>query len=266
MKLRRRSAVAVIAVIAAALLAVTGCSSSGDGHAPAADGSAALRGTVTVFAAASLTGTFGRLGDRFEAEHPGVDVRFSFGGSSALARGITEGAPADVFAPADERTMRVVADAGLTAGTPVPFARNLLTIAVAPGNPKGITSLADLNRPGLKVALCAEQVPCGSAAKTALGAAGVSVRPVTLEQDVRAALTKLTLGEVDAALVYRTDVRASGGKAQGVDFPEAARAVNTYPIVALSKAPNSAAAREFVAFVTGPDGRAELTAAGFEGP
>ncbi|MEU0934142.1 MULTISPECIES: molybdate ABC transporter substrate-binding protein [unclassified Embleya] len=277
---RTRRAVSA-ALLAGALIALAGCGSDDDKDdkkvggatppvnantsAPAA-GAKELKGTVNVFAAASLTETFSALGKQFEAAHPGVTVKFNYLGSSALAASINQGAPADVFASADEKNMKLVTDAKNADGTPTAFAKNTLQIAVAPGNPKNIKSLADLKQDGLKVAQCAPQVPCGAAAKTALDAAGVKFTPSTLEQDVKAALTKLTLGEVDAALVYRTDVKAAGAKAVGVDFPESAQAVNTYPIVPLAKAPNGDAAKAFVAFVLSEPGRTALTAAGFQAP
>ncbi|MFI6581699.1 molybdate ABC transporter substrate-binding protein [Embleya sp. NPDC050493] len=270
------------ALLAGALIALAGCGGDDEdkddtkvggatppagvgGSASAGDGKQ-LKGTVTVFAAASLTETFSALGKQFEAAHPSVTVKFNYLGSSALAASINQGAPADVFASADEKNMKLVTDAKNADGTPTAFAKNTLQIAVAPGNPKNIKSLADLKQGGLKVAQCAPQVPCGAAAKTALDAAGVKFTPATLEQDVKAALTKLTLGEVDAALVYRTDVKAAGGKAVGLDFPESAQAVNTYPIVPLAKAPNADAAKAFVAFVLSEPGRTALTAAGFQAP
>lgn len=258
-RIRRAVPAALLAVL---VLAVSGCGDDGGGSSKSGEPS----GRVTVFAAASLTGTFTELGRQFEAAHPGVSVEFNFGGSSALAASIGQGAPADVFASADEKNMRTVENAKSTDGTPVGFAKNTLQIAVAPGNPEGVHSLADLNKSGLKVALCAEEVPCGSAAKTAIAAAGVKVTPVTLEKDVKAALTKLTLGEVDAALVYRTDVAAAGDKVTGVDFPESAQAVNTYPIAPLAKAPNPTAGKAFVDYVLSEPGRAALTAAGFATP
>jgi molybdate transport system substrate-binding protein len=162
--------------------------------------------------------------------------------------------------------MATVVDAGGAAGEPVVFARNQLVIAVPKGNPEGVRGLADLARPGVKVALCAEQVPCGAAARTALDAAGAKVTPVTEEQDVKAALAKVRLGEVDAALVYRTDARAAAAEVDGVEFPESARAVNEYPIVVLREAPNPAGAAAFLALVTSEPGRAALTGAGFQVP
>ncbi|OPC84809.1 molybdate ABC transporter substrate-binding protein [Embleya scabrispora] len=276
----RAGRVIAATLLAGAMVTLTACGGDDDkkddrdatkaapqapGSAPAADAKP-LKGTVTVFAAASLTETFTALGKRFEAAHPGVTVKFNYGGSSALAASINQGAPADVFASADEKNMKLVTDGKSADGAPTAFAKNTLQIAVAPGNPKNVKSLADLKRDGLKVAQCAPQVPCGAAARTALDAGGVKFTPSTLEQDVKAALTKLTLGEVDAALVYRTDVKAAGAKVVGVDFPEAAQAVNTYPIVPLAKAPNADAAKAFVAFVLAEPGRTALTAAGFQAP
>lgn len=248
---------AALAGVAALTLGLAGC--GGDGGAPAG-------GRVTVFAAASLTETFTRLGRDFEAAHPGTTVAFNFAGSSALATQITQGAPADVFAAASPATMRTVTDAGEAADTPVTLARNQLVIAVPKGNPHRVAGLADLTRPGVKVALCAEQVPCGSAARTALDAAGARLTPATLEQDVKGALAKVKLGEVDAALVYRTDARAGASDLDAVEFPESAGAVNDYPIVVLKRAGDPAAARAFLDFVRSEAGRAVLTAAGFQAP
>ncbi|WP_433462004.1 molybdate ABC transporter substrate-binding protein [Spirillospora sp. CA-128828] len=222
--------------------------------------------TVTVFAAASLTGTFTALGKTFESSHPGVKVRFSFGGSSTLAQQITQGAPVDLFAAASPATMKTVTDAHLVDGQPQTFVRNRLQIATPADNPGKVTGLKDLADPKLKVVLCAEPVPCGAAAKKALAAAGVTVKPVSLEQDVKGALNKVTLGEADAALVYRTDVKAAGTKVHGIDFPESAKAINDYPIATLNKAPQPALAKEFVQLVLSPQGRGVLTAAGFEAP
>ena len=222
--------------------------------------------TVTVLAAASLTEVFTTLGRDFETGRPGTTVVLSFAGSSSLAAQINAGAPADVFAAASMATMKPVVDAGSTAAEPVVFARNQLVIAVPRGNPRGVTGLTDLARPGVKVALCAPPVPCGAAARTALAAAGVALTPVTLEQDVKATLAKLRLGEVDAALVYRTDAAAASDQVAAVEFPESAAAVNEYPIVALAGAPNPGGAAAFVAYVRSPAGVAALSAAGFQPP
>jgi molybdate transport system substrate-binding protein len=222
--------------------------------------------TLTVFAAASLTEAFEKLAPGFEHDNANVKVRYNFGGSSALAQQINQGAPADVFAAASPATMKTVIDAGNGDAVASTFVRNQLVIAVPPKNPKAIKGLADLARPGLKVALCAEQVPCGAAAKAVLAAAGVGLTPVTLEQDVKAALAKVRLGEADAALVYRTDVRSASSDVEGVEFPESGKAINDYPIVVVKNAPNKVAAQAFVAYVTTGQGRAVLAALGFQLP
>jgi molybdate transport system substrate-binding protein len=244
-----------VAVLAAASV-VAGCANA----EPAATPSGGE--PVTVLAAASLTESFTRIGADFEAAHPGTAVTFSFGGSSGLAQQITAGAPADVFAAASPATMSTITDAGAAAGTPATFARNQLVIAVAEGNPHRITGLSGLS--AVKVAVCAPQVPCGTAAATVLTGRGVT--PVTREQDVRAALAKVRLGEVDAALVYRTDARAAASDVDGVEFPESARAVNDYPIVALAEAPNAAGAAAFVAYVRSGAAQRVLADAGFQRP
>jgi molybdate transport system substrate-binding protein len=263
---RRRTAVATAALVLAGGLTACGSGGSSSTAAGPATSAASARtsGTVTVFAAASLKETFTALGRKFEAANPGTRVTFNFGGSSALAQSIVSGAPADVFAAASPATMKTVGDAGAAAGAPKVFVRNTLEIAVPEGNPKHVAGLKDLT--GLKVALCAKEVPCGAAAVKALQAAGVNLTPVTLEQDVKGALTKVELGEVDASLVYRTDVRADAAKIDGVDFPEAAKAVNDYPIATLAKAPNPSAAAAFVAYVESAEARQALTAAGFQAP
>ncbi|GAA1657597.1 molybdate ABC transporter substrate-binding protein [Catellatospora bangladeshensis] len=254
------------AVAGLALMAALGTAACGSGEPQAGASGAGATGEVTVFAAASLTESFTKLGREFEAAHTGTKVTFNFAGSSALATQITQGAPADLFAAASPATMKTVVDAGDADGTPTVFVKNQLVIAVPKGNPKGITTLEQLSKPDLKVALCAEQVPCGAAAKKALGAAGVKVTPVTLEQDVKAALQKVRLGEVDAALVYRTDAKAASADVDGVEFPESAQAINDYPIVVLKNAPNRAAAQAFLAFVSSERGRAVLGEAGFQAP
>ncbi|MER7581439.1 molybdate ABC transporter substrate-binding protein [Kitasatospora sp. NPDC097691] len=276
----RRLAVAAAAALVLSL-GVTACGSDGAkssgstaSNTTAASGSAAAAGdsapkasgTVTVFAAASLKETFTELGKKFEAANPGSKVTFNFGGSSSLATSINSGAPADVFAAASPATMKTVTDAGGASGQPAVFVKNTLTVAVPKGNPKHIAGLKDLTASGVKVALCAKEVPCGAAAQTALKAAGVDLTPVTLEQDVKGALTKVELGEVDASLVYKTDVQADAAKIDGVDFPEADKAVNDYPIAALAKAPNKDGAAAFVAYIQSPEAKQVLTAAGFQAP
>ncbi|GLZ35253.1 molybdate-binding protein [Lentzea sp. NBRC 105346] len=223
-------------------------------------------GEITVFAAASLTESFTKLGKDFEAKNPGAKVKFNFAGSSALAQQINQGAPVDVFASAAPANMKQVTDSGAVTASPATFVKNTLQIAVPKGNPGKVSGLADFGNPGLKIALCAEQVPCGAAAKKVFEAAKITAAPDTLEQDVKAVLTKVRLGEVDAALVYRTDVKSAGDSVEGKDFPEADKAVNEYPIAPLAKAPNAGAAKAFVDFVLSEQGRKVLAEAGFTAP
>ncbi|MFF4526862.1 molybdate ABC transporter substrate-binding protein [Streptomyces bluensis] len=262
---------------AAALLALSACSSSGSGSDAgsgsgkagsdsSASSSSKLSGTVTVFAAASLKESFTTLGKEFEKDHPGTKVTFNFGGSDSLAAGITGGAPADVFAAASPKTMKIVTDAGDASGTPATFVRNQLEIATLPGNPDRISSLRDLTRSGLKVVLCDQEVPCGAAVRKALDASGLKLTPVSYEQDVKSALTKVELKEADAAVVYKTDVRAAGDKVEGVEFPESADAINDYPIALLKDAPNAAPAKAFIELVSSAAGQKVLTEAGFLKP
>jgi molybdate transport system substrate-binding protein len=251
------------------LLVVSACSSPSSPSSPSASpaaSSAKLSGTVTVFAAASLKESFTKLGKEFEAAHPGTKVAFDFGGSDTLAASITSGAPADVFAAASDKTMKTVTDAKDASGAPVTFVRNQLEIATLPGNPKKISALKDLTAPGLKVALCAKTVPCGAAAQKALDASGLKLTPVSYEQDVKSALNKVELNEVDASVVYTTDVRAAGGKVTGVEFPESAKAITTYPIAVLKGAPNASAATAFIDLVESAEGRQVLSEAGFLRP
>jgi molybdate transport system substrate-binding protein len=247
------------------LLAGCGGGSQPAGSAPSAAPSAApaASGTLTVLAAASLTETFTALEKQFEAAHPGVDVRLNYAGSSDLAQQIVNGAPADVFAAASDATMKTVSDAGMAAGTPSVFATNVLEIATAPGNPKGIASFADLAKPDLKVVVCAPQVPCGAAADKIEKATGVTLRPVSEEADVKSTLGKVTSGDADAGLVYVTDVSAARGTVQGVDFPEANQATTNYPITVLKDAPQAQLAQQFVDLVTGDEGQQALKTAGF---
>ncbi|WP_164700663.1 molybdate ABC transporter substrate-binding protein [Modestobacter sp. KNN46-3] len=249
-------------LVAGALLALAGCGVDDGGQSIETDGE--VSGTLTVFAAASLTDVFTDLGDQLTAEHPQLDVQFNFAGSSALATQVAQGAPADVLASADEEQLDAVAD--LVAGDPAVFAENTLVIAVPAGNPADVRGLADLADPGRSIALCAAEVPCGVAAARVFDAAGLTPAPDTLEQDVRAALTKVQLGEVDAALVYATDVAAAGSAVEGIDVPEAAGVVNRYPLMVLERAPNPLAAKAFVDLVRSDAGRQALTDAGFRLP
>lgn len=260
MTARRRRTAAGATLTALVLAGASGCGAATSGGDSATGGT----GRLTVFAAASLTEAFTAIGEEFTAANPGVRVSFSFAGSSTLATQLNQGAPADVFASAAPANMTTVVEAGNVAGAPVVFARNQLVIAVPEGNPDRVTGLADLARPGMKVALCATPVPCGAAARQALDAAGVRLTPVTLERDVKAALAKVRIGEVDAALVYRTDVPAADDEVDGIEFPEAVAARTDYLIAVLADAPNPDAARAFVAHVRSATGQAVLTRAGFQ--
>ncbi|MFC8502310.1 molybdate ABC transporter substrate-binding protein [Pedococcus sp. NPDC057267] len=276
----RRLVLPVVVVLAASTAAcgsgaAQGGGSSGDasaGGAPAGGASGAassggrLSGTLTVFAAASLKKPFTQIGAQFEKAHPGTRVTFSFAGSSDLVAQIQQGAPADVFASADERNMAKATADSLTAGTPVAFATNTLEIAVPPGNPGRVTSLRDLARPGLKVVVCAPAVPCGGATAKVEAAARVDLKPVSEEQSVTDVLGKVSAGEADAGLVYVTDVKGAGGSVQGVPFAESSAAVNTYPVAALKTSRNPALAAAFVQAVTGELGQSALAAAGFGKP
>ncbi len=219
--------------------------------------------TVTVYAAASMKTSFTVLGRSFEASHPGTRVVFNFAGSQALAEQIIQGAPADVFASANEAKMATVTGAGLNASAREPFATNQLSIAVPPGNPAGIVAFKDLARPGLKLVLCAPAVPCGAATVELEEATGVTLAPVSEELAVSDVMAKVQAGEADAGLVYRTDVIAAGDKIKGVEFPESARAINQNSIVALKAGPQVALGQEFVDLVLSGEGRKVLAAAGF---
>ena len=266
-------------MLALVLLLSAACGSAGD--APRGEeevlsdpsGEAGLTGTLTVFAAASLTEVFEDLGERLERENPSLDVRFNLAGSAALAAQLEQGAPADVFAAADEAQMARVVDAGL-AGEPELFASNRLVLALPLGNPAGIEQpqqagvpgIADLLVRDVTLAVCAPEVPCGAAAAEVLDRAGLSDVPDTYEDDVRAVLTKVVLGEVDAGLVYRTDVLTAGDQVVGLAFTEAEAARNRYPVAALDDAPNPDAARAFVDLLLSDEGRQVLEDAGFFEP
>jgi molybdate transport system substrate-binding protein len=244
-----------VAVLAAA------CGSDGD-----PDASGDVSGQLIVFAAASLTDAFDELGEAFVDANPDVEVVVNYAGSQTLASQIGEGAPSDVFASANTTQMDVVADAGNLVGDPEIFAANRLEIAVEPGNPLAIGGLTDLADPDLVLVLPAEEVPAGQYARQALDAAGVEVTPSSLEQDVRAALSKVALGEADASIVYASDIVASDGRADGVAIPAEQNVPASYPIAVLADAPNPVAAEAFVAFVTSDAGQQILTTNGFATP
>lgn len=250
-------------------LGLLGCSASTPTASGAATGSGASSdptGSITVYAAASLTDVFTQIGDRFEAANPGAQVDFSFAGSSDLVSQLVEGAPADVFASADEKNMQKAVDGGVIDGDPQLFATNTLEIVVAAGNPAGITSLSDLARSDVKVVVCAAQVPCGAATAKATEAAGVTLSPVSEESSVTDVLAKVTSGQADAGVVYVTDIARAGSSVEGIPFDQASTAVNRYPIATVKDAKNPALAAAFTSYVTGEEGRAALAAAGFGAP
>ena len=267
----KRLLVTVAAVAALTLAAACGSSDdnpSGSGSSSGASASASsggVSGTVTVFAAASLTGSFSTLGKQFEAAHPGTTVKFNFGASSSLAENINQGAPADVFASASPTNMQQVVDAGGASDSKT-FANNVMEIAVPPDNPANVTQVTDLAKSSVKVALCQPEVPCGKVAQEVFKKANVTVKPVTQGADVKAVLTTVQLGEVDAGMVYQTDAQAAGTKVKGIVIPADQNASTSYPIAALTKAPNTAGAAAFVDYVLSADGEKVLSQAGFAAP
>lgn len=260
--MRRTSALLSTVIAAVAVTMVAGC---GGSETPAGSGSSAVKGTVTVFAAASLQDSFTKLGKQFEAAHPGSKVVFDFGPSSGLAEQIKQDAPADVFASASTKSMDLVVAAG-DAVKPTNFAKNTMQIAVPPDNPAGVRTVADLAKKNVKVALCQAQVPCGSTALKVFDNAGIKVTPVTQEVDVKAALSKVKLDEVDAAVVYVTDVLAAGNSVKGIAIPNDINASTTYPIAPITGSQNKTTAQAFVDYVLSADGLAALSSAGFAKP
>lgn len=222
--------------------------------------------TLTVFAAASLTDTFTELGSTFEADNPGVTVSFNFAGSSDLVAQIQDGAPADVFASADSKNMDKAVDGDVVSGNPALFATNTLIIATPPENPANIETFADLAKPGLKLVICAPQVPCGNATVVVAESVGVKLAPVSEEQSVTDVLGKVRSGDADAGLVYVTDVAGAGDKVLGIEFPESSAQVNKYPIVGLKNSEHAELANAFVEFITSADAQVVFAAAGFGKP
>lgn len=223
----------------------------------------ALRGSVTVFGAASLTGVFGEMAVAFERTHPGVSVEPVFAGSSDLARQIQDGAPADVFASADATDMDLVVESGDVTADPVPFAGNVLEIAVPAGNPGEVGGLEDFARDDLLIGLCAEEVPCGRFGRQVLDDAGVAPALDTDEPDVRSLLTKVAAGELDAGMVYRSDVLAEAGDVEGITIADDLNVTVTYPIAPISASDVPEVADAFIAFVLSGDGQRIMEDAGF---
>ncbi|HEV7203532.1 MAG TPA: molybdate ABC transporter substrate-binding protein [Jatrophihabitans sp.] len=254
-----------VALSAVVALLVAGCSSSASSPGVNSSGppsSGALYGSITVLAAASLTDAFTTLKNDFLKAHPGVRVSVTFGASSDLATQINDGAPADVFASASEKNMKTVS----SASSAQDFVSNTLEIATPPDNPGRIASVADLAKPDVKVAVCAAAVPCGVVAQKVFTRAKITVTPVASLADVKSTLAAVESGEVDAGLVYVTDVRSAGAKVKGVPIPAAVNASTKYPIAALSGSKNAALAKAFVDYVLSVAGRNVLTADGFSAP
>jgi molybdate transport system substrate-binding protein len=250
---------APLTIVAAVALLLTSCASSSPTEKAQVQ-------DVNVFAAASLTDAFTQAGDEFARTTTRVRFVFNFGSSSTLATQITNGAPADVFASADEANMQKIVDAMLTDGTPTVFATNRLAIAVASGNPKKIASLADLARADVLLVLAAPTVPAGKYALDALSKAGVTVRPASQEVDVRAVLNKVSLGEADAGIVYVTDVMSAAGRVTGVNIPDQQQVVARYPVAVVKDSKNTALAHRFVDYLVSPAGHSTLAEFGFSKP
>jgi molybdate transport system substrate-binding protein len=245
----RRVAVAFVVLC----VFLVGCSDDGDSK-------------VRVFAAASLTEAFNASFTPLGEQDPPLAPEYTFAGSSSLVQQILDGAPADVFASADEPNMQKLVDAG-EVETPQVFAHNALQIGVAPGNPKNIETLEDTQRDDVVLVLCDKAVPAGNYALQAYEKAGLPPpEAASYELDVKAAMTKLTSGEADAVIVYTTDVAAAGDSAEGVDIPEEDNVVTTYPIAVLKDAKNSDDAEAFVQAASSGVVQQRLQAAGFLAP
>ena len=260
----------LLAVVSVPALVFAACGDDDDDDAASSTTEApaeqsAAEGDITVFAAASLTDAFTELGTTFESENPDASVEFNFGASSALREQILAGAPADVFASANTSNMDQVVDGG-AASDPEDFVTNLLEIAVPAGNEAAVTGLGDFANPDLLIGLCAEEVPCGEFGREALANAGVTPSIDTNEPDVRSLLTKVEAGDLDAGIVYVTDVLAAGDTVEGVEIPADDNVVATYPIAALTDAANAEVADAFVEFVLSDEGQQILDSYGFDTP
>jgi molybdate transport system substrate-binding protein len=246
--------------VSAVLLAA--CGGSG-GTAASSPSATPLSGTIQVSAAASLTASFNALGASFHQANPGVTVTFNFAGTPTLVTQIEQGAPADVFASADTTNMDKLTADGFTTGTSKIFARNQLEIVVAPGNPKGITGLADLAKSGLIYISEAPTVPAGKYSLQALASAGVKVTPKSLETSVTAVIGKIELGEADAGIVYTTDVKAAGSQVQGVEIAASNNVIATYPIVEVKGTKSPDVTTAFIDYILSSTGQSTLASFGF---
>jgi molybdate transport system substrate-binding protein len=256
----RRVLTLFAALVLAASPAACGGDDDGDGGADGSSGS----GTLVVFAASSLTNTFGALEKAFEADHRGVDVKISFDSSSALATQITEGSPADVLATADQTSMQIIVAAGDNDAEPIPFASNTMAVVTPPANPAGIEALSDIA--ATDFVLCDPSVPCGAVAAEILKNAGIKAQPVSLEDKVTAVLSKIELGEADAGLVYVTDAKAAGDEVNTVEIPDDVNVVTPYYIAAVKDSANADLAQDWIALVTSQAGQGILQEAGFGAP
>jgi molybdate transport system substrate-binding protein len=242
-----------LAVALLSLVPLTACGGGDDDHT-----------TITVLAASSLTGTFTELGKRFEAEHPGVTVKFAFDSSATLAQQATQGAPADVLATADTDTMNSARSA--QAEAPKIFATNVMTLVTPADNPAHIEKFRDLDRSSVKFVVCVPTAPCGKVGQALLDQDHITGKPVSQEVDVKSVLAKITEGEADAGIVYVTDARAAGSSIATVPIPGAGDQLTTYPIVTLDQSEHGDLAQDFVDLVTGSTGQRVLRQAGFERP
>lgn len=278
-----------VALLFAAATVVTGCSAGGPSASasspvhhhveltPGAPGSETPladppeptgnpAGQVTVYAADSLHGAFSKLTGPFQAAYPGTKLVFTFGSSATQAQQIVGGARVELFASADAATMKRVTDAGAAQGKPMVIARNALVIVVPKGNKANVNRLGDLSRSQVRVALCAQQVACGAAAQRVIDAEKVTVQAASILPDAKAVLAKVLSGEVDAGLVYRTDLTAAGVDVEAIDLEEAWRVADEYPIVTLKSGVNQAGAVAFVGFLKSALARRVLAEAGFGTP
>jgi molybdate transport system substrate-binding protein len=242
-----------IVVLLVVVLAIVGCGKQADDE-------------LLVSAAASLTNAFGAMETAFEEKHPDTNVVLNLGGSASLREQILEGAPVDVFASANRSNMDQVVAAAETFGEPRVFTVNLLQIAVPAGNPARVAGLEDFADEELLIGLCAEGVPCGDFAREVLANAGITPSIDTNEPDVRALLTKVEAGELDAAITYVTDVASVGGRVDGVEIPDAVNVAAEYPIAVLVRAADHGAAGAFIDFVLSPEGQAIMSEFGFTSP
>jgi molybdate transport system substrate-binding protein len=261
--LARRVALPTVAAALLLPLAACGGGKSNASSSPSGSGGSGGRTTITVLAAASLTDVFKAERAAYEKAHAGITIKFSFAGSQDLAAQVSQGAPADALVTADTKTMDGVKK---DTGSPTVIAKNRLTIATAPGNPKKIHGLSDLANPGLKVVLAAKQVPVGNYGDKVLAAQHVNVKPVSEEASVRAVLTKVELGEADAGIVYVTDAQSAKGKVGTVTIPDAQNAIASYPAATLNGSQHAAAAADFVKWLSSPQAQSILRSAGFQQP